>query len=247
MQQKATIWHPIAFITCQLLAVAIYGSWLYPPTRAILDSTDASLFFSLNGSLHWGESWQLFWAYANTKMADIAVGIVMIILFLLFCFGGKKYLRIERLVAFGIMCAMILLTQDGGLANYYVSVIDISRASPSLLLEPAIRLSELYPNIELKDHSASSFPGDHGIVVLIWLSCIWFYASWRWGLLAIVVTLLILLPRMVVGAHWLTDNLVGSAALVLLMDAWILCTPLAYYLHKLGTAILAKLLPRSWS
>lgn len=247
MQDKTAIWHPIIFILCHLGAILIYGSWFYAPTRALWDSVDSELFFTLNGSLSLSEGWHLFWAHANTKVADIAVGIMMILLFLIFCFSGKKYLRVERLTAFGIMAGMILLSQDGGLVDLYKSVIEVVRSSPSVTLEPAIRLSELHPDIKLKDHSLGSFPGDHGIVVLIWLSCFWFFGGWRWGLPAIFIAFLVILPRMVAGAHWLTDNLVGSATLVLLMDAWILCTPVTFYLRKLGVAILSKLLPRSWN
>jgi len=246
VQQRQTIWHPTAFVICHIMMAVLFGSWLFPPTRAILDSIDTWLFFTLNGSLSWGEGWQLIWAYGNTFLADVVVGSLMILVFMIFCFSGEKYTRVERLSAFGIIPVMILVSQDGGLSNYYVDLIDISRASPSITLEPVIRLSELHPGIDLKDFSNSSFPGDHGIVVLIWLSCLLYYGGWRWGSPALLFTVLILLPRMIAGAHWLTDNLVGSATLVLFMDAWILFTPVAYYLNKLGNVILGKLLPRSW-
>ncbi|MCW8944342.1 MAG: phosphatase PAP2 family protein [Sedimenticola sp.] len=246
MQQHQRIWYPLAFILCHLFAVMIYGSWLFEPTRTLWDALDNQVFYLLNGSLEQSESWQVFWASANTKMADIATGLGMIGFFFLYIFSGPKGQRIERLSMFGMMASMILLSQDGGLVDLYKETISVSRASPSLMLEPVYRLSELVPHIQAKDASHGSFPGDHGIVTLIWVGCIWFFASWRWGVAATLIGVLILLPRMVAGAHWLTDNLVGSSLLVLLMVAWILCTPLTYYLQRLGEWILGFILPNSW-
>ncbi|MCW8848089.1 MAG: phosphatase PAP2 family protein [Sedimenticola sp.] len=246
MQQHQRIWYPLAFILCHLFALLIYGSWLFEPTRTLWDAVDTHLFYFLNGSLEQGEDWRIFWATANTRMADIATGIGMIIFFFLFVFSGPKNLRIERLSMFGIMSGMILLSQDGGLVDLYKQILTVNRSSPSLTLEPVFRLSELVPHIQAKDASHGSFPGDHGIVTLIWVSCVWFFASWRWGVAATLIGALILLPRMVAGAHWLSDNLVGSSLLVLLMVAWILCTPLTYYLQRLGEWILGFILPRGW-
>ncbi len=246
MQQKQRIGYPLPFVLCHLFALLIYGSWLFEPTRALWDALDIRLFYLLNGTLEQGEKWRLFWAAANTKTADILTGLVMILFFFLFIFSGPKSLRIERLSMFGIMSGMILLSQDGGLVNLYEKIIAVERASPSLVLEPVYRLSELVPQIKAKDAAQNSFPGDHGIVIMIWAGSVWFFASWRWGLAATLIGVLILLPRMVAGAHWLSDNLVGSSLLVLLMVAWILCTPLAWYLQRLGVQILGFILPRSW-
>lgn len=246
MQQSRHIAYPRAFILLHLLAFLIYGSWLFEPTRALWDALDIRLFYLLNGLLEPNDNWRIFWAMANTKTADIIIGLGMILFFFLFIFSGHKTMRSERLSMFGIMVGMILLSQDGGLVDLYKQLISVQRASPSLVLEPAYRLSELVPGIKAKDASSGSFPGDHGIVTLIWVGCIWFFASWRWGLAASLIGLLILLPRMVAGAHWLSDNLVGSSFLVLLMIAWILCTPMFYYLQRLGMWILGYLLPASW-
>lgn len=246
MQQTQRSWYPLPFFLCHLFALLIYGSWLFEPTRVLWDALDARLFHLLNGSLEQGMDWRLFWAAANTKTADIFTGLVMILFFFLFIFSGPKTLRIERLSMFGIMSGMILLSQDGGLVDLYKQIIAVQRPSPSLVLEPVYRLSELVPHIKAKDASYSSFPGDHGIVTMIWIGSIWFFASWRWGVAATLIGTLILLPRMVAGAHWLSDNLVGSSLLALLMVAWILCTPLTYYLKRLGIWILGFILPDSW-
>ncbi|WP_275097046.1 phosphatase PAP2 family protein [Sedimenticola hydrogenitrophicus] len=246
MPQNPRIWYPLPFLLCQVAGLLIYSSWLFEPTRALWDALDSRVFFLLNGLLAEGDWGRLFWAAANTKTADILTGLGMILFFFLFIFSGPKASRIERLSMFGVMAGMILLSQDGGLVDLYKQTIAVQRASPSLVLEPVYRLSELIPQIKAKDASQGSFPGDHGIVTLLWVGSIWFFAGWRWGVAAILSGTLILLPRMVAGAHWLSDNLVGSSLLALLMVAWILCTPLGYYLQRLGERILGFMLPGSW-
>jgi membrane-associated phospholipid phosphatase len=247
VSHKKPLWHPIPFVTCNLLALVLYASWLIEPTRSLWDGLDTQVFYALNGSLVWGEGWQTLWAFANSKTADILVGLTMILFFLVFSFAGRSDQRNQRLTNFGILCAMILLSQDGQLVNLYERIIDVVRPSPSLLLEPVHRLSELVPSIESKDAADNSFPGDHGVVAMIWLAAVWFYAGWRWKIAGMILCVLILLPRMVAGAHWLSDNLVGSATLVLLMAAWILCTPVAHYLQRLGVWILGYIFPAGWS
>ncbi|WP_428606017.1 phosphatase PAP2 family protein [Sedimenticola sp.] len=246
MPQQPRIWYPLPFILCQLCALLIYASWLFQPTRALWDALDSRVFFLLNGMLADGDQGRLFWATANTKIADIFTGVGMILFFFLYIFSGPKALRIERLSMFGILSGMILLSQDGGLVDLYKQILSVQRASPSLTLEPVYRLSELVPHIHAKDASSGSFPGDHGIVTMIWVGCVWFFANWRWGVAATLIGALILLPRMVAGAHWLSDNLVGSSLLALLMVAWILCTPLSHALQRLGIWILGFILPTGW-
>ncbi|OOZ35675.1 phosphatase PAP2 family protein [Solemya velesiana gill symbiont] len=245
MHTHLKIWHPLAFFVCNIAAVVLYGSWLFEPTRELWDGLDKLVFFTLNGSLQWGETWQAFWAAANHRSADIVVAIAMISFFMHFALTGGRRLILERAVLFILMSAMILATQEG-LIDLYQAIIDITRKSPSLVLEPVYRLSELVPGIKAKNASKSCFPGDHGTVVFIWLFFAWFFAGWKHRITALVMTVLILLPRLVSGGHWITDNLVGSGTLVLLMMAWIVFTPVGFALRWLGEKILGFILPRSW-
>ena len=106
------------------------------------------------------------------------------------------------------------------------------RPSASLVVEGAARLTELFPTWEerwdLKDSATRSFPGDHASVLLIWAMFMSFFArNWRlllvWSMAAIFM-----LPRLVAGAHWGSDALVGGVFLALLGLAWSCFTPFAY-------------------
>ena len=54
----------------------------------------------------------------------------------------------------------------------------------------------------------------------------WHYGGRRYGLPFVVLTVVFSLPRIVVGAHWLTDDLVGSGFFALLGIGLLFATPL---------------------
>jgi membrane-associated phospholipid phosphatase len=101
-----------------------------------------------------------------------------------------------------------------------------ARHSPSLVLQPAYRLSELVPEINPKDSSKHSFPGDHALVLFMVSICIWFFAGRERGMLAIGISSLEVFPRLVGGAHWLTDILVGALSTALIATSLTLALPL---------------------
>lgn len=242
MSPSPKLWHPLAFLLCHLLAAVLFSSWIYPPTRVYWDALDQQVFFSLNGMLAWGEPWPLIWAWANNRAMDIVFGVLMILFYLHLIFSGQQRQIMERMISFVLMCCIILISAEG-LLEYLQGLLNFSRQSPTLVLEPAYRLSELAPLVKAKDASGNSFPGDHGTVVFIWLAFVWLYAGWghRWA--ALLLALLILLPRLVGGGHWLSDNLVGSGTLVLLYMAWFVATPFAYLVRSIGEAVLGAILP----
>ncbi len=246
MQPKTKIWHPAGFVTLHLLAMLLFSSWLYGPTRELWDALDASVFYTLNGTLAWGHGWELLWAITNHRGTDVAVGILMIVFFWDMILAGEKHLRIERMVAFGFMSIIILVCAEGRLVVVYQEILDLERLSPSLVLEPVYRISELVPWISAKDAAKGSFPGDHGTISLIWLTFIMIYAGWGHRLTALILVALIWMPRLASGAHWLSDNLVGSASLVMLILAWFTCTPVGFIIKGIGHWVLDLLFPHSW-
>jgi membrane-associated phospholipid phosphatase len=100
----------------------------------------------------------------------------------------------------------------------------------------------------MKDSATRSFPGDHASVLLIWAMFMSFFAR-NWRLLLVwVMAVIFMLPRLVAGAHWGSDALVGGVFLSLLGLAWACFTPFAYraseWLEKVTlplTRLLAKL------
>ena len=62
----------------------------------------------------------------------------------------------------------------------------------------------------VKESSFSSFPSDHGEIILQWICMLYAFGSIRYVLLALPGALFFLLPRLISGAHWFLDIFAGS-------------------------------------
>ncbi|VEC80915.1 putative permease [Raoultella ornithinolytica] len=78
-----------------------------------------------------------------------------------------------------------------------------------------------------KDASKDSFPGDHGMMLLIFATFMWRYFGRRAFAIALTIFVVFAFPRVMIGAHWFTDIAVGSLTAVLIGIPWVLMTPLS--------------------
>ena len=87
-------------------------------------------------------------------------------------------------------------------------------------------LSSLVPEIEAKDASKWCFPGDHGFVLIslaLYVSYLGARDTAKWTWLACFI---FILPRLIAGAHWPSDVIVGSGTMALAAMAFLMGTPL---------------------
>lgn len=228
-------WRWPVLLGLHLLALLLLGSWLWPTSRAVWDQADLQVFQWLNGSLNHLPLWDWLWALMSLRVFDILVGALMLSLLI---HRDWLFRQQELRPALFIFIALLLMLLVVRVLFTKVAVsLGWQHASPSLVVPGAIRLSEQFPLLEkvfeLKDRSSRSFPGDHASVLLLWsLFLAVFARGWR---LAVVLGLatLFMLPRLVAGAHWLSDDLVGGLLIALLTLAWGYCTPAAAHLAAL--------------
>ncbi|MGU7807728.1 phosphatase PAP2 family protein, partial [Escherichia coli] len=100
-------------------------------------------------------------------------------------------------------------------------------------------------NFPTKDASKDSFPGDHGMMLLIFASFMWRYFGRRALGVALIIFVVFAFPRVMIGAHWFSDIAVGSLTAVLIGAPWVLMTPLsdkliAFFDRYLPSRISAK-------
>lgn len=217
-----THWHPYRLAGCVILGALILASWVSPELRPHWDALDRRWFFWANGSLAEGEGWQILWAVLNYRAFDAIPGSMLIALFALSSWKDHRNELAQRF-AIGVFMAL-----------YCVFVIQLvrllipeGRLSPTLVLSPAYRLTELVPFIDSKDASTFSFPGDHATVMCLVACFIWYFCGRAYGMAAFVITLLCSIPRVVGGAHWLTDVIISATSIPLIAVSLALCTPLA--------------------
>lgn len=215
---------PLTLVT--LGSLLLFASWLWPVTRLYWDQLDQAFFWYANASLETGPGWQTFWAVANNRAFDLVAGFAMLAVYLV---SGQRDRRSswDRMGARLLVALLIAL-----LAVQFGKMLPIERASATLLFPDSLRLSELVPGISLKDSSGDSFPGDHGLVLFIAVAYGWRYFARPYRYLALCLAVFFTMPRLMSGAHWLSDELVGAVSIGALACAWVLFSRLGHWVDR---------------
>ncbi len=97
-------------------------------------------------------------------------------------FWLKENARRRRIVIIGLVMLLtaVVLNQLGQ------ALIPVKRASPTLTFTNINRVSELL-SVPTKDASRDSFPGDHGMMLLIFSAFMWRYFGKVAGLIALII------------------------------------------------------------
>lgn len=218
------------FIPFYLVGGLIALSWALLPGHGPWDRWDLATFRLVNGWLGESSRWADLVAITNHRLFDLAVLACMGGI-LAACFFQLQGRERHRLVAMGVVMLLGAL-----LINQFGHLLPISRPSPTLMVAGALRVSEL-SQIPTKDSAGDSFPGDHALFLMIFAGFALRYLP-RWaGIVAVLMVPLFSAPRILAGAHWLTDVYVGALSLALLCLPPLLLTPLS-------DRLIARLVPR---
>lgn len=219
-------WRWIPFLISHLLAIGLAATWLWPDTRRIWDLYDAGMFRMLNATLMAGDWWATAMAHANTRRYDIAAAVFIGGLLLWNIRFYEKRCIFSGWFSLGVFVSTVVLVKMLVCGTIVHDAFGYHRASPTNVVESCHRISQIAPQVAAKDSSPWSFPGDHGFVLFSVALYLVYRGNGRQETLAWLFVLLFGLPRMVVGAHWATDIVVGSAVVALLLTAWLMATPL---------------------
>ncbi len=191
------------------------------------DAADIWLFWAFNDSLKESHSWSVFWAIANNRSFDIVPALFFAGLFIAYIRRGRSVYN-SRVVERACLCLLaaifvLTVTQAGWLP------LEERRLSPTLVQEDPVRISEQVEWIKTKDKSNNSFPSDHGMVASMFGLLLIYLAGRRYALYAGLGIVISVLPRLVSGAHWLSDVVVGS--LMFSLPAFALMTATPYFVR----------------
>lgn len=233
-------WNVKSLLFFHLSVGLIILSWNISITRSIWDQIDQKFFFFLHKWILTSPFWQNFWAIANHKRVDWLHDIFMGSFFFYYIKKGKENMRIKRIaeLLISILCFSIIIC----LINKTIipAYLCLSRHSPSLMYEGAIRLSTKINWLYIKDHSRTCFPADHGTTAVLFVTTVFFLMGRKIGFMALLYGIIFCLPRLVVGAHYLSDILIGSAGIGLLALAWLYFTPAMFFLTKMAENIISR-------
>ncbi len=233
-----TQWQLKSMLLFHGLAALLLASWLLPGSQSLWRWIDEYWFYLLNGSLADGHDWQYFWALMSVRSADLIPTLIMLLTLTFPILGIQRQQLHSAFVGFILILILMWPIRE---TLYELAVhFGLSGESPSLQLQPVYFLSELFPTLAAKDRATHSFPGDHSAVLWIWSGYLILMLRSRLALLSLPLAMAFMLPRLVAGAHWFTDNFVGGAAVALVTLSWAFHTPL---LQRLTTALCRHLTP----
>ncbi len=234
--KNQSITSPLRFPTCSLTrflsfiipAILLLGSWLLPATRIYWNYIDEAVFWNLNQFAKNHLIIGLFLAVGNVKLTDVYGAVFMLSFLILAVRSCPKEEWQTRLVQFifilGWFEIAIFLTKQ--VATPILESYGLGRHSPTVVHKNVFILSDLIPWLKVKYYSHFSFPADHASIPFQWAAFVWFFFGNRIGILAASSSLVFILPRLTSGAHWISDCIVGSISLILIILAIALSTPL---------------------
>jgi membrane-associated phospholipid phosphatase len=201
-----------------LLGVALFLSWFLPGNHGGWFTLDSAIFFFFNRHLATDPAFLHLVAITNNRAFDaislLAMGLLYLYFYLKQDAAGRRRLVITGVV---MLLTAVVLNQLGHL-------LPVKHPSPTLTFDNINRVSEL-TGIPTKDASGDSFPGDHGMMLIIFSCFMLRYFGRGAFAIALLITLVFSLPRVMIGAHWFTDIAVGSLSVVLVGASWVLMTP----------------------
>ena len=181
-----------------LLLISLHFPWAGADSWFVLDRI---VFYFFNAFLDKSHTFLYLVAFTNLRAFDAVAFLFMLAIFLYYYQKADAQGR-HFLLAMGVV---MLLTAIA--ARLVGNLIDFDRASPTKFFftnGEHVNLVSKLTQWPAKDWSSTSFPGDHGMVLILFS-----------------------LPRIMSGAHWITDLLVGSMSLNLIVTSWFLLTPLS--------------------
>ncbi|WP_274850440.1 phosphatase PAP2 family protein [Serratia marcescens] len=198
-----------------LLGVALFLSWFLPANHGGWFTLDSAIFFFFNRHLATDPAFLHLVAITNNRAFDVISLLAMGLLYLYFYLKQDAAGR-RRLVITGVVMLLtaVVLNQLGHL-------LPVKHPSPTLTFDNIHRVSEL-TGIPTKDASSDSFPGDHGMMLIIFSCFMLRYFGRGAFAVALLITVVFSLPRVMIGAHWFTDIAVGSLSVVLVGASWVL-------------------------
>ncbi|CAM4197283.1 phosphatase PAP2 family protein [Lelliottia jeotgali] len=201
--------------------VALFLSWYLPVNHGFWFPIDSGIFHFFNEQLV--KSQVILWlvAITNNRAFDgcslLAMGCLMLSFWLKEDAAGRRRI---------IMIGLVMLLTAVVINQLAQGLMPVKRSSPSLFFPNVHRVSELL-HISTKDASKDSFPGDHGMMLLIFSSFMFRYFGKKAFAVALIIVVVFAFPRVMIGAHWLTDIVIGSLSAVLIGAPWCLMTPLS--------------------
>ncbi|MCQ8231337.1 phosphatase PAP2 family protein [Pectobacterium carotovorum] len=222
-----------SILMLNVLGIGLFLSWYLPENHGFWLTIDSHIFFYFNRLLVDSPTFLHLVAITNNRAFDGCALVAMGLLYLSFYLKATPTERRRLLIlGFVMLLTAVVLNQAGHL-------LPVQHASPTLYFSDVNRVSDL-TGIPTKDASSDSFPGDHGMMLMIFSAFMLRYFTRTAFAIGLAIMVIFSLPRIMIGAHWFTDIAVGSLSVVLVGLSWWLLTPAS----DAAITLLNRLLPK---
>jgi len=180
--------------------------WFLPLTHDVCQNIDTQTAIWLNNSVDSSRPWQLLWGYLNHQNENWLNVLFMMGLNVIGIYALPKKQRPQATVLvlyFWLFFQIVLLMTHLIFSDW----LHVERGSPSLVITPWILLTDVLNMDNIKVYSERSFPAGHILVLVFWAQFTMLYGVKWIRRVAIATVLVLTLPRLISGAHWLSDIL----------------------------------------
>lgn len=209
---------------CNILGLVLFGTWYATEYQGFWFEIDKTIFYFFNRLLPAHENFLYLVAFVNLRLFDLVPFAIMLLIY----YGYYRRANVEG--KRWLFCIGVAMLVSAVIMKQFDRMLPIDRASASLYFDG------LYHNVNFvsqlsgwpaKDRAGASFPGDHGMMLLIFAAYMWKYIGRAAFYKSLAVFVIFSLPRVMSGAHWFTDIAAGSVSFALVILSWLLLTPAA--------------------
>lgn len=237
-KKNSSSWNIKFLLFAHALVALLIVSLFWPKSNFIWKPLDEGCFRLCNSLVKESFFWQNFWAMANHRFADWVEDVCFILFFTWIITATPKQDRIKKIAEciFTLLytAAIILMANE----VIFRVMLHVQRSSPTLTLDNFTNLADHVTWLKVKTKSIKSFPGDHATTAILFIANFLYLArkNHKIALAAVAYGIFLCMPRLITGAHWLTDILIGSGSIAFIFLSWAFCTPLAsksiYFFEK---------------
>jgi membrane-associated phospholipid phosphatase len=212
--------HLFLLITLLLLPLSFYirkSTFFHP--------IDIKIAYFFNNLIRFNDWMRNPIAYLNSKSGNWLYDAVIAFFILPYIIRGGRKKWLERFITTLLIVALSLMCYF--LFNRFITrKLHFLSISPSGELTDIFRLSSVIKWVKIKELSHISYPSDHGSTIFMFILSVYYLMGYKIALIATLASIPFALPRMVVGAHWPSDLILGSLPLALFNTAWFFLTPI---------------------
>lgn len=225
--------YPKLLIISHIALLSALVLWFVPVTQPFFQELDNTVFLKFNGSLINKPFWQVFWGLLNdrreTKLNLLFAALINIWAILATPDRVKQKVRIKQTLYFWVCFQLGFMLQEA----IFNTWLHVARDSPSLVFKPIVKLSQILQTTNLKEGTLHSFPSGHAFSLIYWASFTLLCSPRYIGIIGLIFAILLCLPRLFIGAHWLSDE-VFSMLIALVWLSWTVNNPIYKHLETIS-------------